>query len=135
VEGQSVPGAGPITSISSLPDLSNDGALAMSLAFGSGPVVGGVYLRQGGAFTPVALAGETAAGAGGAEFASFGFLSRNQAGRVAFVATLEDGRTGVFLASPAAAPPAVPALTGPAPFALALLLALSAAVWLRRQPR
>jgi hypothetical protein len=137
VEGQMVPGAGPISTITSLPDLSGDGAVALSLGFGSGPVATGVYLRSGaGAFTPVALAGEVAAGAGGAPFASFGFLSRNEAGRLAFVATLGDGRSGVFLATPAApAPPAVPLLTGPALVALALLLAVTAAASLRRLAR
>jgi hypothetical protein len=120
VEGQSVPGAGPIASITSLPDIASDGAVAASLAFAGGPIAGGVYVHNGGVFTPVSLAGEIPAGAGGAALASFGFLSRNEAGRVAFVATLGDGRSGVFLATPV---PAVPALTGPAPLALALLLA------------
>jgi hypothetical protein len=132
VEGQSVPGAGPIASITSLPDISSDGVVAASLGFASGPVASGVYLHSAGVFTPVALAGEVPAGAGGAALASFGFLSRNQAGRVAFVATLADGRSGVFLATPV---PAVPALTGPAPLALALLLAGIAAAWLRRASR
>ena len=104
----------------------------MSLAFGSGPVAGGVYLHDAGAFTPVALAGEIAPGAGGAAFASFGFLSRNDAGQVAFVATLEDARTGVFLATPS---PAVPLLKGPALPLLALLLAGTAAAALRRSSR
>ena len=131
VEGQTLPGAGPVTTMSSLPDIASDGTVAMSLAFGSGPVAGGVYLHDAGAFTPVALAGEIAPGAGGAAFASFGFLSRNDAGRVAFVATLDDSRTGVFLAKPNA-PAAVPLLTGPALPLLALLLAGSAAASLRR---
>jgi hypothetical protein len=134
VAGQSVPGAGPITTIASLPDLADDGVLAMSLAFGSGPVAGGVYLHDAGGFAPVALAGEIPPDAGGAAFASFGFLSRNEAGEVAFVATLDDGRSGVFLASPGA-PAAVPALTGSALPALALLLAAGAASSLRRASR
>jgi hypothetical protein len=132
VEGQGVPGAGPIASITSLPDIASDGAVAASLGFASGPVAGGAYLHAAGAFTPVALAGEIPAGAGGAALASFGFLSRNESGRVAFVATLADGRSGVFLATPI---PAVPALTGPAPLALALLLAGIAAGWRLRTPR
>jgi hypothetical protein len=104
----------------------------MSLAFGSGPVAGGVYVHEAGAFTPAALAGETAPGSGGAQFASFGFLSRNDAGRVAFVATLADARTGVFLATPAGTP-AVPLLSGPALACLALLLAGTAAAVLRQR--
>ena len=131
VEGQTLPGAGPVTTISSLPDIANDGAVAMSLAFGSGPIAGGVFVHDAGVFTPVALAGEPAPGAGGAGFASFGFLSRNDAGQVAFVATLDDARMGVFLANP----PAVPLLTGPALPLLALLLAGTAAVALRRVSR
>ena len=131
VEGQTLPGAGPITTISSLPDIASDGRVAMSLAFASGPVAGGVYVHDAGVFTPVALAGEIAPGTGGAAFASFGFLSRNEAGRVAFVATLDDARTGVFLATPAA-PIAVPLLTGPALPLLALLFAGTAAASLRR---
>ncbi len=134
VEGQAIPGAGPITTISSLPDIASDGAVAMSLSFGSGPIAGGVYVHDAGVVTPVALAGEIAPGTGGAEFASFGFLSRNDAGRVAFVATLDDARTGVFLAKPSA-PPAVPLLTGPALPLLALLLAGTAAATLRRVSR
>ena len=134
VDGQTVAGAGPITTISSLPEIANDGSLAMSLAFGSGPVAGGVYVNSAGGFTPVALAGELAPGAGGAAFESFGFLSRNQTGRVAFVATLDDARTGVFLATPSA-PPAVPLLTGPAIPILALLLAGTAVATLRRFSR
>ena len=130
VEGQTLAGAGPISRISSLPDIASDGAVAMSLAFGSGPVAGGVYVHAASGFTPVALAGEIAPGAGGAAFASFGFLSRNDAGRVAFVATLDDGRTGVFLAKPIAPTP-VPLLTGPALPLLALLIAGSAAASLR----
>ena len=133
LEGQILPGAGPVTTISSLPDVASDGAVAISLAFGSGPVAGGVYVHDAGSFTPVALAGEIAPGTGGAAFASFGFLSRNDAGRVAFVATLNDARTGVFLAKPA--PPAVPFLTGPALPLLALLLAGTAAASLRRAAR
>lgn len=132
VEGQVISGAGPVTTISSLPDIASNGGVAMSLAFGSGPVAGGVYVRDAGVFTPVALAGEMAPGTGGAEFASFGFLSRNDAGQVAFVATLDDARTGVFLAKP---PPAVPLLTGPALPLLALLLAGTAAAALRRVSR
>ena len=132
VEGQIVPGAGPITTLSSLPDIASDGGVALSLAFGSGPVAGGVYLHDAGAFTPVALAGEVAPESGGAAFTSFGFLSRNDAGQVAFVATLDDTRSGVFLATPT---PAVPALQGPALPAAALLLALTAAASLRRASR
>ena len=96
VENQVVPGAGPITSVASLPNLASDGSVVMSLAFGSGPIDGGVYVHAAGAFTPVALAGEVPPDTGGAALASFGFLSRNDAGQVAFVATLDDARTGVF---------------------------------------
>lgn len=134
VAGQVIPGAGPTTTIASLPDIASDGSVAMSLAFGSGPVTGGVYVHDAGSFTPVALAGETAPDSGGATFASFGFLSRNNAGRVAFVGTLSDGRSGIFLAKPAAAP-AVPMLTGAAPALLMLLLAATAAVSLRHFAR
>ena len=78
----------------------------------------------------VALAGETAPESGGAAFASFGFLSRNDVGRVAFVATLDDGRSGVFVAKPNAPLP-VPLLTGPALPLLALLFVGTAVTALR----
>jgi hypothetical protein len=134
VAGQVIPGAGPITTLASLPEISSDGTVAMSLAFGSGPVAGGVYVHDAGSFEPIALAGEIAPDSGGATFAGFGFLSRNDSGGVAFVATLSDGRSGIFLAKPAAAP-AVPMLTGLAPTLLMLLLAATAAVSLRRFAR
>ena len=134
VAGQVIPGAGPITTIASLPEISSDGRVAMSLVFGSGPVAGGVYVHDAGGFEPVALAGEVAPDSGGAAFASFGFLSRNDAGRVAFVATLADGRSGAFLATPTPAPP-VAMLTRPALALLALLLVGTAAASLRRFAR
>jgi hypothetical protein len=134
VEGQSIAGAGPVTTIASLPDVASDGAVAMSLAFGSGPVASGVYVHDAGDFTPVALAGEIAPDSGGVAFASFGFLARNDAGQVAFVATLADSRTGVFLATPSE-PPAVPLLTGPAVPGLALVLAAVAIASRRRLSR
>jgi hypothetical protein len=130
VEGQTIPGAGPITMLASLPDIASDGSVALSVAFGSGPVAGGVYVHDTGNFTPVALAGEDAPDTGGATFASFAILSRNDAGQVAFVATLADARSGVFLATPTA-PTAVPLLTGPALPLLALLLAGAAVGSLR----
>jgi hypothetical protein len=135
VAGQSLPGAGPITTIASLPDIASDGSVAMSLAFGSGPVAGGVWVHDAGVYTPVALAGEIAPSSGGAAFASFGFLSRNDAGRVAFVATLNDARTGIFLATPVPPPAPVPLMTGPGLPLLALLLAGTAAARLRRAAR
>lgn len=64
VEGQSVPGAGPVVVLSSLPAIADDGSLAMSLGFASGPVAGGVYVYTGGVFTPAALAGEVAPDSG-----------------------------------------------------------------------
>lgn len=134
VDGQVVSGAGPISSVSSLPDIASDGSVALSIGFASGPVAGGLYVHDAGGFTPVALAGEVAPDTGGATFASFGFLSRNDTGRVAFVATLDDGRTGVFLATPPAPSP-VPLLSGPALPTLALLLAGTALAALRRSSR
>jgi hypothetical protein len=104
----------------------------MSLAFASGPVAGGVYVHDAGNFTPVALAGEVPPDTGGAQLASFGSVSRNDAGQVAFVATLGDARTGVFLATPMA-PPQIPLLPGAALPALGLALAVSARLVRRRQ--
>ncbi|MGH0033333.1 MAG: DUF7453 family protein [Myxococcota bacterium] len=122
VENQVVPGAGPITTMS-LPDLAGDDSVALSLGFGSGPVLAGVYVHASGAFDPVALDGESPPDTGGATFASFGFVDQNDAGQVAFVATLDDGRTGVFLASPAPHVPALPALALAATGALLVLAA------------
>ena len=132
VEGQSIAGAGPVSVMSSLPAISGDGAIAMSLAFASGPVSGGVYVHDAGNFMPVALAGEVPPDTGGAQLASFGIVSRNDAGQVAFVATLGDARTGVFLATPMA-PPQIPLLPGAALPALGLALAVSARL-VRRRP-
>jgi hypothetical protein len=94
-------------------------------------VAGGVYVHEAGSFTPVALAGEHAPGVGGAAFASFGMVKQNATSQIAFVATLADGRKGVFLATPAV--PAVPALPVAAAPILALLL-LGVAHALRRAP-
>ena len=135
VENQSVPGAGPIDTLASLPDLSSDGTVAMSFAFGGGPVAGGVYTHAAGAFTPVALAGEVPPDTGGSAFASFGFLSRNDAGKLAFVATLADGRSGIFLARPVAVVAQAPMFSAPALALYALLLGGAAALTLRRSPR
>jgi hypothetical protein len=120
VEHQSLPGAGPVSQMASLPSVSSDGAIPLSLAFASGPVAGGVYVYDAGDFGAVALAGEHPPGSGGAALASFGMVKRNAAGQVAFVGTLDDGRKGVFLATPAV--PAVPALPIAAAPILALLL-------------
>jgi hypothetical protein len=108
VENQAVPGAGPVSTVASLPDIASDGRVALSLGFASGPLNAGVYQVLGGAFDAVVVDGETAPDAGGALFESFGWLSSNDAGQVAFVATLDDGRTGAFLATPTV--PQVPAL-------------------------
>jgi hypothetical protein len=125
VENQSIPGAGPVSTLSSLPAVSDDGVITASLGFASGPVTGGVYVHSAGDFTPVALAGEVPPDTGGASLASFGFVSRNAAGQVAFVATLSDARKGVFLATPVL-PPQIPMLPGAALPALFALLAVSA---------
>lgn len=129
VENQIIPGAGPVSQMANLPAVSSDGSIPLSLAFASGPVAGGVYVHDAGSFTPVALAGEHPPGVGGAALASFGMVKQNAVSQVAFVATLADGRKGVFLATPAV--PAVPALPVAAAPILALLL-LGAAHALRR---
>jgi hypothetical protein len=123
VENQVVPGAGPVYVMASLPAIASDGSLAVSLGFASGPVAGGVYrVAPGGGFEPVVLAGEAPPGAGGAAFAKFGFLGLNDSGQVAFVATLDDQRTGIFLATPEPGSPAVPMLPSAAlPVLFALL--------------
>lgn len=125
VENQVLPGLGPVTTIGSLPDLATDGSTAMSLGFASGPVAAGVYVHDTGVFEPVAVDGDVAPDTGGASFASFGFVSRNDAGQVAFVATLDDGRTGVFLATPVTTPH-VPVLPLAALPLLGVVLAASA---------
>ena len=102
-------GGGSITCVSSLPETRSDGSVAMSRGFSSGPVSAGVYERSPGfGYSPVAHAFETAPDAGGALLTGFGFLGLNDAGQVAFVATLDDGRSGVFLATPTV--PEVPAV-------------------------
>lgn len=126
VEGQVVPGAGPVATVANVPVIASDGTVALSLGFASGPVDGGVYLHApGGGFSRVAVQGDRTAGTFLAELASFGQVGLNDAGQVAFVATLDDGRTGVFLATPTT--PRVPALPGAGVPVLALLLAVVAA--------
>ena len=134
VDGDSVPGAGVVSALSSLPVVQDDGRVAMSLGFSTGPVTGGVYERMPtGHYAPVALAFEPAPGAGGAVFSSFGYLDGNAAGEVAFQATLDDGRTGIFLATPVAA--AVPMLPAPMLPVLAALLVAGGALARRAPPR
>jgi hypothetical protein len=125
VESQVIPGAGPVSMMASLPSVSPDGLIPVSLGFASGPVAGGVYVHSAGDFTPVALAGEVPPDTGGASLASFGMVKRNGSGQVAFVATLADGRKGVFMATPVG-PPQVPLLPGAALPVVGILLALSA---------
>ena len=58
----------------------------------------------------MALFGESAPGSGGATFAQFGYVDVNDPGQIAFQATLSDGNSGLFLASPSTPVPATPAL-------------------------
>jgi hypothetical protein len=125
VENQSIPGAGPVSLMASLPSVSSDGLIPVSLGFASGPVAGGVYVHDAGDFTPVALAGEVPPDTGGVALASFAMVKRNASGQVAFVATLSDARKGVFLATPVA-PPQIPLVPGAALPVVFALLALSA---------
>ena len=107
---------------SEVPEIGSDGSMAMSLGFSSGPVSAGVYWRKpNGSYEPVALSFEDAPGSGGALFSSFGWLGMNDAGQVAFVATLDDGRSAIYLATPS--PAAVPLLPAPLVPVLAALLA------------
>lgn len=132
VENDPIPATGGLlTSFTSLPTQGSDGALAFSGGFTGGAAASGVLVRApDGEIRPVALAGEPAPDAGGASFATFGFVGLDANGSVAFQADLSDGRSGLFSAQPLAA---VPTLPGPAATALVALL-LATALVASRQP-
>ena len=90
----------------------------------------GAFAATGYTISTIALEGSSAPGTSDA-FDAFLDVTVDEAGRVAFVATLDDPHTGVFLATPIA-PIAVPLLTGPALPVLALLFTGTAAASLRR---
>lgn len=105
-------GGGTYVSLTSLPNLNVSSSVAFGALLAGGSVAAGVFHvsgvdRHGEA---VALAGELAPDAGGADFDSFGYVALNDANQVAFVAQLSDGREGLFLATPTSPVPALPPL-------------------------
>jgi hypothetical protein len=127
-------GGGRYAVVPSVPDLNDAGDLVFPAALGGGASTAGVFRRDGagGVTSPVVLDGIPAPDSGGAAFAQFDLVAINDAGQVAFHATLSDGTRGVFLASPA--PPSVPAL-GAAPRALLVAILLCSATSAARRSR
>jgi hypothetical protein len=100
---------------------------------GSNPVMDGIYAWRDGVLSTVVEEGAVAPESGGATFADFSNwgVDANDSGVVAFFASLDDGRLGIYRAGSAAAP--VP-LLAPAPLALLTAsLAATVACALRRR--
>jgi hypothetical protein len=126
---------GTITSVPSPAAIDGAGNVVFPAGISGGSVTGAVYRYAAAAqsLSPVVFAGDAAPDTGGATFASFGAVGANDAGEVAFQATLSDGRHGIFLASPAVGPAAVPSFGAAGLAALALLFAGIGSVALHRR--
>jgi hypothetical protein len=114
VENDAAPGTGGGTyaTLTSLAALNEFGDIVFSAAIAGGTTDAGLFRFDAatGQIAPVALFGESAPGSGGATFAQFGYVDVNDPGQIAFQATLSDGNSGLFLASPSTPVPATPAL-------------------------
>jgi hypothetical protein len=130
LEGDVAPqtGGGTYAVIPSPAAINDLGDVVLPAALAGGSAAGGVFLRDGasGELRPVVLAGAPAPTAGGESFAAFDRVAINDAGQVAFLATLSNGDNGVFLATPAAAVPALGRLGHAALVALLAATALAA---------
>lgn len=132
VENGTAPGTGggTWTTLTSLPAVDAGGRVPFSATLSGGNVAGGLFLFDptSGETAQVVLAGEPAPDSGGQTFASFGYLAIDASGRIATLATLSGGGQGLFLVSP----PTVPALPGAGLALVALVLAGTGCVLLRR---
>lgn len=136
IEFGSAPGTGGATfvSVNAPPAIDDAGSVIVSAGLAGGSASGGVFVYDPGlaSLAPALLAGDAVPGVSGAVLASFGQVAVNDTGEIAFVADLDDGRTGVFVASPAVE---VPALSGGGAALTALIVAFAARRALRRGAR
>lgn len=97
---------GTITSVPAPPAVASSGDVVFPAVISGGSVGAAVYRYAAASqsLSPVVFAGDAAPQTDGASFVSFGAVAANDAGQVAFQATLSDGRLGIFLAGPAAVP-------------------------------
>ena len=123
-------GGGTYTGLSSLPAVNGAGAVPFSVVLTGGNVAAGIFLFDAatGETSPVLFSGEVAPDTGGQTFDSFGYLTINDAGQIATVASLSGGGSGLFLLQPTAT---VPALPGGGAIALGVALAWAAGLYLR----
>ena len=123
VENQLAPGTGGATlvTVNAPPAIDAYRSVAFSTGLTGGSASGAVlvYDPDTDALEPAALDGDLVPGVS-SPLASFGHVAFGGGGAIAFVAELDDGRSGVFVATPVAVIPALP----PAAVA-ALLLALA----------
>ncbi|CAM8671798.1 PEP-CTERM protein-sorting domain [Comamonadaceae bacterium] len=93
ITGQSAPGTrgGTFTSFSA-PVINHSGQFAFQGFMNGGSSTGGIFSgAEGSALTPVALEGQTAAGAGTGRFSAFSNLVLNDSGQTAFFARITGG--------------------------------------------
>jgi len=131
VEHQLAPGTGGGTlfQLNTPPTIDGYRNVSLSANVTGGSVSGGVfrYDTDAAALAPVALAGESVPGVS-SPLSSFGHVAAGGGGAVAFAAKLADGRDGVFVATPVAVIPALPAAWG-------LVVAIGVAALARAQLR
>lgn len=99
-------GGGTITGVPSPPAIASSGDVVFPADISGGGTSAAIYRYAAASqsLVPVVFAGHTAPDTGGESFTSFGAVAANEAGQVAFQATLSDGRQGIFLAGPAPVP-------------------------------
>ncbi len=111
IENGPAPGTsgGTLTSIPSPPAIVGSGDVVFPAGISDGSVSAAVYRYAAASqsLSPIVFAGDVAPLAGGASFVGFGAVAANDAGEVAFQATLSDGRHGIFLAGSAWAVPSM----------------------------
>jgi hypothetical protein len=127
VENEVAPGTGGATlvSVNAPPAIDGFRSVAFSAGLAGGSSNGGVFVYHPAttSLAPAVLDGDLVPGVS-SPLASFGHVAFGTGGALAFVAELDDGRTGVFVATPVAVIPALP------PLALGvLLLVLGVASW------
>jgi hypothetical protein len=135
VENQLAPGTGGATlvSVNAPPAIAGSRSVAISAGLTGGSASDAilVYDPDTDALDPAVLGGDLVPGVS-SPLASFGHVAFGGGGAIAFVAELDDGRTGVFVATPIAV---IPALPPAAVAALLLGLAGSGYALLRRTAR
>jgi hypothetical protein len=103
LQGAAAPGTGggAFASFTRVAPVSGQGNLVFIAALAGGAAKSGVFRAAGGAITPVALQGQPAPGTHGGRYTYFADAVVNDAGHVAFVASVVKGsaRSGLFVAA------------------------------------